>query len=86
MRMFYTPIMTQNKNKNCDKNNFFVQPVRVQKVPDFRGKSILFAGRENLTSHLCGGVVWGMGLTKCDKRVMMLLCGKRVKTRAIGVS
>ena len=78
--------MTQNKNKNCDKNVFFVQPLRVQKVPDFRGKSMLFAGWENLTSHPYGGWYGVSGLTKCDKRVMMLLCGKRVKTRAIGVS
>lgn len=26
------------------------------------------------------------GLTKSDKRVMIIMCGKRVKTRAIGVS
>lgn len=76
----------KTKNKNCDKNVFFVQPVRVPKAPDFCGKSMLCQGWENLTSHLCGGWYGVSGLTKCDKRVMIIICGKRVKTRAIGVS
>lgn len=47
---------------------------------------MLCRGWENLTSHPCGGWHGVSGLTKCDKRVMIIICGKRVKTRAIGVS
>ena len=47
--------MHQNKTQNRDKNVFFRYNLWLNLVPDFRGKSILFAGWENLTSHLCGG-------------------------------
>lgn len=62
--------MHPERNKNRDKNMFFIQPLRVQKVPDFRGKSILFAGGENLTSHLCGGW-YGVNLTNWRWQVRM---------------
>ena len=58
----------------------------VEFKPGFLRKKHAFCGvgKSNLAS--VWGVVWGMGLTKCDKRVMIIMCGKRVKTRAIGVS